>query len=409
MTSGPLMPGPSAAKSAVRGVVRTAVFHPHFTPGGGSEAKAAWTAEAARAFGPVTMISNNPLDLRTIDQVYGTRLASGGIETLCLPPRPGLLKKFDALSGFRLGRWALAEGDRYDVMISTYNPMDFGRPGIQFLADVSFDDELRRRYHPKAGKLAGLAYSRSCLRSVYLGLGRKLSGETEDGWKMNMTVANSAWTKERYEGKLGIRAEVVYPPVPGPGTVRSWADRGDGFVIMARIVPEKGIETAFRVLAKVRAAGYDVHLHILGRADDPSYMRKVGELCRENGVWARYEGLVVGGEKEAFLSRHRFGFSACRGEAFGVSVAEMIKAGMIVWVPDGGGQVEVVGHHPDLVYRSEEEAAAKIMAVLGDGNRMMRLAEYLDRRSGDFSTGRFVSEVRALITRFLEGRTEVSG
>ena len=35
-----------------------------------------------------------------------------------------------------------------------------------------------------------------------------------------------------------------------------------------------------------------------------------------------------------------------REEHFGMAPAEMARAGVIVWVPNGGGQMEIVGDEP---------------------------------------------------------------
>ncbi len=398
--------------SAIRGgsgrarSIRTVVFHPHFKLGGGSESKAVWSCQAAREFGPVTLVSDVAIDLQAADGFFGTSLAAGGVEVESLPPAISSLRHFDALSAYRLGRWAKAKRGEYDIMISTYNPMDFGKPGIQSLADVGFDDELRRRYHPQASGLKGLFYRRSPLRSAYLALGRAMSRQSDDGWLRNLTVANSEWTKEVYDGKYpALKTVVVYPPVPDLPPGRAWQDRENGFVVMSRIVPEKRIETAIEVVRAVRLAGFDVHLHILGRGDDRKYLERIERQCRESGGWARYEGLLHGAEKAGFLGGHRFGISGCRGEAFGISVAEMIKAGMIAWVPASGGQVEVVDH-PDLVFGSADEAVGRILSVLRDETRLEGLREHLARRAELFSTGRFVADVRCLMAGFLEGGLE---
>jgi len=380
--------------------LKTAVIHPAFKPAGGSEYLAVWLCEALRETGLVTLASNLAVDLGQVDRIFGTSLASGGVKVKYLPPA-GIFKNFDALSAYRLSRWAKVSRSLYDLMISTYNPVDFGQAGIQFLADVSFEDELRRRYHPKPAGIKSLLYGRSFLRNAYLGLGRLLAGQSGQGWKRNLTVANSFWTKQVYEERFGLEAAVIYPPVPECPEARPWPERDNGFVVMSRIVPEKGLESAISIIRAVRSAGYDVHLHILGRADDQNYLAKIDSLCRESGGWAHYEGPRFGEEKARFLAAHKFGLSACRGEAFGISVAEMVKAGMIAWVPAGGGQVEVVDC-AELVYGSEEEAAALIISVLKDEAKAEAIRNHLARRAELFSTGRFVQEARALVRSFLE-------
>ncbi len=49
--------------------------------------------------------------------------------------------------------------------------------------------------------------------------------------------------------------------------------------------------------------------------------------------------------------------------------AELARAGCIVWVPRGGGQMEIVGDEPALMYDSEDDAVAKIVRTLEDPGR----------------------------------------
>lgn len=73
---------------------------------------------------------------------------------------------------------------------------------------------------------------------------------------------------------------------------------------------------------------------------------------------------------------------------------------MIVWVPRGGGQVEIVGDEPALLYDSEDEAAEKILATLADDREQTRLREHLATRAALFTTERFVDQVRAIVASF---------
>ena len=82
--------------------------------------------------------------------------------------------------------------------------------------------------------------------------------------------------------------------------------------------------------------------------------------------------------------------------------AEMMRAGCIVWVPRGGGQMEVVGDEAGLLYDTEDEAAEKILSVLGSGAEQMRLREHLAIRGQMFGTDRFMKEMREIVAAFRE-------
>ena len=92
----------------------------------------------------------------------------------------------------------------------------------------------------------------------------------------------------------------------------------------------------------------------------------------------------------------RYGIHGMREEHFGMAPAEMVRAGCIVWVPDGGGQVEIVGD-ARLTYGSIEEGVAKITRTLGDAEEQTRLRQHLAARAPLFSAERFMQQVRAAV------------
>ena len=381
---------------------RAAILHPELRGGAGSEATALWLAQALAGVCRVTLVSMGQVDLPKLDGIYGTSLSSGGAQTVAIPFPRGLARRFDALRSCRLGRWAREKAGGFDVMISTYNVMEFGKPGIQFIADFSFDDGLRRELHPSVRGIRSALYRKSPLRTLYLELGRRLAGQSRSGWRVNLTLANSRWTRDILDRRFGVKAGVLYPPVRADFEPASWGQRENGFVVMARMAPEKQVERTIAILDEVRRAGHDIHLHVLGREDHRDYTAKIRGLCRDRGGWARFEGLAVGERKKAFLAGHRYGLSACRNEAFGIGVAEMAAAGCVAWVPRGGGQVEIVGNE-DLVYESGEDAARKICRVLEDGERQAALSRHLRARADSFGCGRFVEEARRIVSGFLNG------
>jgi glycosyltransferase involved in cell wall biosynthesis len=378
--------------------LRVAVIHPGLVPGGGSEACAMWTLQALQDDHRLTLITTGRPDLAGLNRQYGTDVDPGRVEGRLVGAPPGTRKRFDALRGFRLSRYCRRHASDFDLMISAYNVMDFGVPGIQRVADFSFDDRLRRELHTESR--AGAFHGRSPLRTSYLALARALAGTGDDGWKRNTTIANSQWTRNMLLDRFGVASIVVYPPVAGGYPSVPWNEREDGFVAMGRLAPEKGLRRVIGILADVRRER-PVHLHILGRRERNAFAREIDEICRRNGDWIHLEGEVYGPEKAAFLAGHKYGISGCRNEAFGIAVAEMVKAGMLVWVPDGGGQKEIVAH-PGLIYASEDQAVLLIRTALGDPRVESALRAHLEVQAGLFSSRRFVGEMRAVVRDFLK-------
>ena len=169
---------------------------------------------------------------------------------------------------------------------------------------------------------------------------------------------------------------------------------------MGRLVPEKGIPLVIDILSQVRKVK-PVHLHIIGRRGRTAYARKIEDLCRCHADWVHLEGEMYGPEKESFLARHKYGISGRRAEAFGIAVAEMVKAGLVVWVPNGGGQTEIVTDTA-LIYEGHEDAVSRIVNVISDPGRETALRRHLEGRAAAFSSSRFVSGMRAVVCDFLK-------
>lgn len=382
---------------------RVAVVHPGLVAGGGSEACALGMIRALQDDHRVTLITMGRPDLEALNAKYGAGVDLAKLETRSLSIPPGLRKRFDALRGFRLARYCRRHAGDFEAMISAYNVMDFGEPGIQRVADLSFDDGLRREFDFAGGAEESASHRASPWRSLYLGLARTLAGDRRGRWMRNRTIANSNWTAGLLRDRFGLASEVVYPPVAGGFPPVPWEEREEGFVVIGRLVPEKGIGAVVSILAEVRKER-PVHLHIVGRPGPGAYAREVEALGRRHADWVRLEGGMYGADKAAFLSRHKYGISGRRAEPFGIAVAELVKAGCLVWAPDGGGQTEILAH-PELVYAGPDDAAAKIRGVLADPARQAHLRDHLRARAGLFSAERFGREIRAIVEDFLEKKS----
>jgi glycosyltransferase involved in cell wall biosynthesis len=282
-------------------------------------------------------------------------------------------------------------------MISTYNPCDFGTRGIQFIADFSFDEELRRNSISKDCEKWYL--SDNFLRRIYLKLCDLISPIKPEAWKKDLVVANSYWTAELMREKYGVESRVIYPPVIGCFPNVSYGEKEGGFVCIGRIVPEKGIDSIIKILERVRQKGHNIHFHIIGGIIDNRYGRSLKELFQKHQKWVFLDGWLGEKKKKEIIVRHHFGISGCRNEAFGIAVAEMIKGGCIVFVPSGGGQVEII-NHPSLIYENEEDAVEKIETVLENKKIQDDLHQHLSLVSQTFSIENFQKEIKNIISEF---------
>ena len=178
--------------------------------------------------------------------------------------------------------------------------------------------------------------------------------------------------------------------------------RETGFVCIGRIIPEKRIETIIEILEGVRGKGHDVHLHVVGDADNSHYARNLRGHCLERNLgWVSFEGMLDERSKNELIANHLFGISGRKGEPFGIAVAEMVQVGSIVFVPDSGGQVEIV-NHDDLVYCSVADAIDKIDMVLGSQDIQNRLREHLAKGAQRFSVDHFQTGIKSVVSEFFK-------
>jgi glycosyltransferase involved in cell wall biosynthesis len=367
---------------------------------GGSESTMMWLIEALKWEFDVTVMTTGGWDLPALNGYYGTNVGQEEVKVR-IAPLPFLAHSLNAaaLRGACFQSFARQIANEYDLRISAYNTTDWGLPAIHFLADFSWNPEIRERFDPPS---PGFIYRESLVRWAYLRIAAaygKPSGR--DVLRDDVLIANSHWTAKVVKQFCGVEcAEVVYPPVGIETSNVPWEMKEQSFVMIGRIASEKRIERAIEILEKVRQHGHPIQLHLCGQIENDSYGQQIARLCREHASWVSYEGLVSGARKAHILSNSRFGIQARSAEPFGISVAEMVKAGAIVFAPEDGGQAEVIGH-PDLLFSSVDDAVEKILTVLEDQSLQSSLSAYLRNHSEQFRAQTFVHEVQALTTGLL--------
>jgi glycosyltransferase involved in cell wall biosynthesis len=385
---------------------RIAISHP-LLGRGGSEARVMWGLDGLKGLGRLSLLTLGPVDLQSLNSAYGTSVQDG--DFVVRRPRMGRLlehmKAGDALRGCLYQRFCRSVAREFDVLVCAYNLCDFGVPAIHFIADFCWDEALRSELHPAVGGARGL-FHRGLLRKAYLGLSRSLakpSGRNLFAGE-DVIIANSRWSADILRKRHAVAAEVLYPPVPGVFPSVPPVEKENGFVCLGRIAPEKRVEEAVKIVEAVRSRGHDVHLHVIGKMDG-HYGDSIRGLCESRKSWVSLEGPLYGKAKSEMLSRHRYAIHACRGEAFGIAVAEMVKAGCVPFVPSEGGVAEIVAS-PELTYEKADEAVAKIDAVLRTPSLEASLRERLAIQAQRFSPELFKAGIRDAVEQFLARKRE---
>jgi glycosyltransferase involved in cell wall biosynthesis len=371
--------------------MRILFVQPGFSGSGGGAGLAAWMLQGLAAAHEVTVLSWEPVDRAQIDRFWGTSLRTADFRVVRVPT--GTRRLVDALplplhllrTAFMLRAAQRMLAD-YDVPVTGNNEADFGTVGVQYVhypwnvfprPDVDI-----RWYHLKA------------LLPLYYALCGTVSRFTVAGMHRNITLVNSDWTGRLAKQRYGFVTRTVYPPVTANVPDVPWDKREPGFVCIGRIAPEKELDRVIDIVSGVRRQVPDVTLHIVGTPEDGPYYRRIAERARAAG-FTLHENLSRTALGE-LMGHQRYGLHGKGEEHFGMAPAELVRAGCVVWVPNGGGQVEIVAD-PRLIYASTEDAIPKIVRTLRDPEETAALRAHLAARAQVFSPERFMREVRTAV------------
>jgi glycosyltransferase involved in cell wall biosynthesis len=292
------------------------------------------------------------------------------------------------------------DADKYDVIVSTADEIDFGRPGIQYVhypyMRAHLTDLHRVEDMGRAARFRGML--RGKVRPWLVTSGIRLSR-----LRKHLMVTNSHWTAQRIREAYQVDADVLYPPVRWVHSGREWSRRQPAFAMLGRISPCKRPLEIIDILERVRARGHDVRLEIIGGEDAVAgkrFIRTLRERTAKAGGWARLHVGINRDELESVVSTCRYGIHGMLDEHFGIAVGELVRAGCIVFVPNSGGQVEIVGREPMLCYGSSDDAVDKICQVLANPAEQSRLLAGLREQTRLFTEEHFMQGMCELVKDF---------
>jgi glycosyltransferase involved in cell wall biosynthesis len=378
-----------------------AVWQPYFL-GGGAEAVALWLLAALVDDYDVTLCTLAGVDLARLDAMYGTSLAKAPtltVKHLVPPAYTRLIYALIAnlpwakLAAIHLSiRWFKRVGQAYDLVVSAFNAVDLGKPGLQYLHWINVVEKSRQ----EAGPVMKLML--------------RLSQFSEERLKANASVANSHYTAQQVQATYGIQAPVIYPPVVTDLEPVPWDEKEDAFLCSGRVVFAKQTHRVIEILSAVRDRGFNVKLYITGGGGGTyswGYQNKVRKLAAANSDWVTFYQNLPYADYLEVVARCRYGFHH-KPEPFGISVAEMVKAGLIPFVCSRGGQIEIVNAtNHDLIFEKANDAVEKIAAVLANPSRQQALLDSLASQAPLFSTEQFAKEIRATVASCLQSQSAI--
>ncbi|MBQ7208823.1 MAG: glycosyltransferase [Lentisphaeria bacterium] len=350
-----------------------------------------WKSDVARAAGTLGI----PVDVSRLTVRY-------------VKPGNRLLRKLDAVLPF-YRTWCLKKlAKEADLCISTANVFDFGRPAHHFIyllrtfGDNAFCDRLAGRPAPR-----GTALLRRRLRTAFaehflrplLGIRstRRILADPRE-----RIYPTSHYVEKVMRDFYGdFNSTVFYPPTVWEPS--SPAPERDPLQVVAlgQLFPEKRLGEIIAVVERARElSGLDLKLSLGGPLNGTDYVRKLKETAAKKS-WLTLPGALYGEAKERFLRSAAFAVHAERDEAFGISIAEYLKSGLVPVVPDEGGACEIVGN-PALSWHTVEDGAKILARLASDARFREEQSRFCSGRAGLFTKQAYMASQHELLIKILE-------
>jgi glycosyltransferase involved in cell wall biosynthesis len=381
---------------------KIAVLYPAFL-GGGAEAVGLWILQALQDQYDLTLYTVSDLGFDRLNAMYGTTISSDRVAVRSLFPQSWLKTintcianqwHFRMFVFHRLIAKLKAERSEFATCISAYNAVDFGQPLEQ---------------GPEQGAGQGL----TCINYIHwinvLDSNRfynKLSDTQPSRVKTHRNLANSKMVSGKVQEAYGCEPTLVYPPVVIDVQDIPWEEKEYSFICSGRLTLPKEPHKVIEILTRVRDRGFKVKLEMTGGGGGiyaSGYLKRIKAMVAERTDWITLHEDLSYQDYVNVLSKCRYGIHY-KTEPFGISIAEMIKAGAIPFVRSFGGQVEIVGeHHEDLFFFDPDAAVETICKVLGDEQRQAELQDSLKIQQQLFSTERFMGEIQQVVAEYLGG------
>ena len=388
---------------------RVLIYYIQFTasPGGSEYLPLLFMEECQKRGCSITLALNWESDVGRTAALYGVDLDLRKIDVIVIKPKKRFLDRLDNILPF-YRVWQLKKLAKHsDVCISAANMFDFGQPAHHVVILLRlFGDNLFHDFFIHKPPLTGFPRFKQAFRTFVaetflrplLGIRstRKiLADQREHIYVPSRYVAD---TMLKFYGPFNCT--VFYPPTMFEPVLKDVRRDPLRVVYLGRIAQEKHVETIIGIVERTREmSGLDLSLHIAGSLDSSPYVDEIRRMA-EKKPWIHLVGAVFDKDKERFLLSGTYAVHATREEAFGISITEYLKAGIIPIVPDEGGSTEVADN-PEITYHSDQEAAGIMTRLLSDEAFRKKQLAFCEQRAKVFSKESYMSNQRKLLDRIL--------
>lgn len=370
------------------------VIHPHLDHIGGSEQVCMHVLEALQNDYNTTLITFGKTDLDKLNNYYGTDVSNITVQRIVTR---GLISSVTkAVPGPDMGKLVDAIRDRtlntqisssYDVIISTKGIRQIDHPAIEYIHHPMKPDaeknksDTRKNFPTPAIEL----YDNLC---------NSISPTISENTEIRF-FANSQWTASFATDVLNTSVDVIYPPVYTKDiSPKTWESRDDRILSIGQITPSKNIIRNIKIISILFDRGHSIEYDIVGPPSGPKkYVEKVKQEV-DRREFVNYLGPVSRERLTQLLSTYKYGLHGHNEEHFGIAVAELVAGGVIPFVPNEGGQREIVGQDERLMYTSSADAVDLMDSVLQNEQKQKDIRASLPNINERFGRDRFKNEIR---------------
>ncbi len=351
----------------------------------------------------VTIIGFKAPDIDKMESFCGLRFPRDRISSIQVEI-PAILKKrphtLPRLRTAILQRKTKQIAKNYDLCVSTYNEIDFGRRGIQYIhmpTFVSYDLLLKYGIAKKDSLLGRYAF----LGGLYLAFSMLLAGNSKKRMEKNMTLTNSHFMKGVIAEEFDIDAEVVYPSLLdfNEECSNDKNTRVSRIACIGRINEDKNTLALVDLYAQIHRRTAALGLMIAGKIGDEEYFNAVKNRTMALNLPVDFKTDLSRTEIESLLKTSLFFINPKYCEHFGIATLEALRAGCLPFVHQSGGSVEIIPA-PELQYTNAQDLSTKVERLVNDHSLREKLLEQLAEHRKKFSVEQFYREFDAAVVKF---------
>ena len=206
-------------------------------------------------------------------------------------------------------------------------------------------------------------YALILFRKIYVIICRIIAGYNKEIISKHNSLCNSNWTgevtKREYPKLCKIDTIYFWPKVifNKEKKILNFGERLDNIIMLGRIVESKNYKLGIKLVNILRRKGYNYRLIIVGRSDS-LYSDKLRKITNDNN---NIEIIADADRSYIFnlCKKSKFGLHCYKYEHFGSAAVEMRAASLPTFVPNQGGQAEIVDN--TFTYQEINQVAEKIV------------------------------------------------